>query len=198
MKKSCCFLFMLFLCISGAANALGGETRPLSADQVINALKLLPMSDEACPGYYLPTYESKTRAAMDKNRAATSLIYYLMPPQVSMDPWHIITSDEIMLYHAGAPMLMLLLFQDGQWKEVVLGPDIMNGHVLQYVIPAGTWMGFVKQEAPDYDWGLYGVMVSPGWHIDDIRFVPPGTAESDALMRDYPGVVSRGKELGLF
>ncbi len=198
MKKCCCLLFLFIASIGMASNAFGRETAPLSAEQVIQALKLVPMSDEACPGFYLPTYESKTRAAVDKDRAAASLIYYLMTPQISIDPWHIISSDEIMLYHAGAPMVMLLLYPDGKWKEVVLGPDITNGQVMQYVIPAGTWMGFVKQQDPTYDWGLYGVMVCPGWHIEDIRFIPPGAAENDALKRDYPGVVTRGTELGLF
>ena len=86
MKKCCCLLFLFIASIGMASNAFGRETAPLSAEQVIQALKLVPMSDEACPGFYLPTYESKTRAAVDKDRAAASLIYYLMTPQISIDP----------------------------------------------------------------------------------------------------------------
>ena len=120
-----------------------------------------------------------------------------MTPDVPIDPWHIILSDEILLYHAGAPMIMMLLYPDGSWKEIVLGPKVDKGHVMQYLIPAGTWMGFVKAEDPNYDWGLYGVMVVPGWHIDDIRMIKEGP-ELDALMNQYPETVLRGKELGLF
>ncbi len=36
-----------------------------------------------------------------------------MTPDVPIDPWHIISSDEIMLFHAGTPMIMMLLYPDG-------------------------------------------------------------------------------------
>ena len=102
---------------------------------------------------------------MNKERAAASLIYYLMtrtcPSTLAYS--HI---DEILLYHGGAPMIQLLLYPDGTWEEIVLGPGVDKGQVMQKVIPAGTWMGFVKKEDPHYDWGLYGVMVVPAWHLE--------------------------------
>ena len=173
------------------------ETSYLTTQQVIDALQLQRMNDDACPGYFRPTYESKTKADISKDRAAASLIYYLMTPDAPIDPWHIIASDEIMLYHSGAPMIQMLLYTDGSWAEIVLGPEVDKGQVMQYVIPAGTWMGFVKKEDANYDWGLYGVMVIPGWHMDDIRMVEEGPELMD-LMNTYPDAVSRGKELGLF
>ena len=169
----------------------------LTAGQVIKALNLEPMGDAACPVFFKPTYESGLRADMDKERAAASLIYYLMTKDVTIDPWHILTSDEILLYHAGAPMIQMLLYPDGHWEEVVLGPDVDRGQVMQKVIPAGTWMGFVKKKDPRYDWGLYGVMVVPAWHIEDIRMVQ-GDKELEMLKKRYPGAVKRGMELGLF
>jgi len=168
-----------------------------SAQQVIQALSLEPMSDAACPGFFRPTYASTIKADIGKDRIAASLIYYLMNRDVSIDPWHILTSYEILLYHAGAPMIQMLLYPDGTWEEVVLGPEVAQGQVPQKVIPAGTWMGFVKKKDPQYDWGLYGVMVVPGWHIDDIRMVQ-GSREIEILKKKYPTAVSRGKELGLF
>jgi len=155
------------------------------------------MSDEACPGYYRPTYESKLRASLSRDRAAASLIYYLMTKDVQIDPWHILVSDEILLYHAGAPMIQMLLYADGTWEEVVLGPDVRKGEIMQKLIPAGTWMGFVKKGDPRYDWGLYGVMVVPGWNMEDIRMVADDI-ELEMLKKRYPTAVTRGKELGLF
>lgn len=171
--------------------------KPLSADQVIQGLALEPMSDDACPGFYKPTYQSTLKADMEKDRSASSLIYYLMTREVPVDPWHILTSDEILLFHAGAPMIQMLLYPDGTWEEVVLGPDVDKGHVAQKVIPAGTWMGFVKKEDPKYDWGLYGVMVVPAWHIEDIRMVRDAQ-EQESLKKKFPTAVQRGRELGLF
>ncbi len=173
------------------------ENHRLSSRQVIQGLGLEPMSDAACPGFYRPTYASRLKADTGRERAAASLIYYFMTADVSIDPWHILTSDEILLYHAGAPMIQMLLYADGTWEEIVLGPEVDKGQVMQKVIPAGTWMGFVKKENPDYDWGLYGVMVVPGWHIEDIRMVN-GPNELERLKKKYPAAVSRGRELGLF
>ena len=194
MKKIliiCLFVLMTLGCVHQK------ETAILSTQQVIQSLGLLPMSDDACPGYFLPTFESDIKAATEKDRFAGSLIYYLMTPEVPIDPWHIISSDEILLYHAGAPMIMMLLYPDGSWKEIVLGPEVDKGHVMQQLIPKNTWMGFVKKEDPDYAWGLYGVMVVPAWHIDDIRMVKEGP-ELTGLIKKYPDAVERGKELGLF
>ena len=172
-------------------------TQPrLSAEHVIQGLDLEPMSDDACPGFYRPTYQSNLKADMEKDRAAASLIYYLMTREVPVDPWHILTSDEILLYHAGAPMIQMLLYPDGTWEEVVLGPKVDQGQVMQKVIPAGTWMGFVKKEDPEYDWGLYGVMVVPAWHMDDIRMIQDQELEN--LKQKYPSALERGRELGLF
>jgi len=186
---------VLGMAIIGCATSQ--KDQPLTADRVIKALNLKPMGDAACPGYFKPTYASEVRANMAKERAAASLIYYLMTRDVPVDPWHILTSDEVLLYHAGAPMIQILLYPDGAWEEVVLGPGVDKGQVMQKVIPAGTWMGFVKKDDPHYDWGLYGVMVVPGWHIEDIRMVD-GKNELEMLKKDYPAAVKRCKELGLF
>jgi predicted cupin superfamily sugar epimerase len=134
---------------------------------------------------------------VETDRSAASLIYYLMTREVPVDPWHILTSDEILLYHAGAPMIQMLLYADGTWEEIVLGPEVDKGQVPQKVIPAGTWMGFVKKDVPEFDWGLYGVMVVPGWHIDDIRMVQDAQ-ELETLRNKFPAAVSRATELGLF
>jgi predicted cupin superfamily sugar epimerase len=177
--------------------SMAARKQRLSADHVIRGLGLEPMSDEACPGFYKPTYQSDLKADMEKDRSAASLIYYLMTREVPIDPWHILISDEILLYHAGAPMVQMLLYPDGTWEEVVLGPEVDKAQVTQKVIPAGTWMGFVKKEDPEYDWGLYGVMVVPGWHIDDIRMVQ-NADELETLRKKFPTAVPRGVELGLF
>ena len=188
-------IILLITIVCGCAGS--GDCHRLSSQQVISFLKLQPMSDEACPGYYLPTYESGLKAALDKDRAAASLIYYFMTGEVTIDPWHILTSDEVLLYHAGAPMIQMLLYPDGSWEEVILGPKVKKGQVTQKVIPAGTWMGFVKKDDPNYDWGLYGVMVIPAWHIDDIRMIRD-EAELKELQEKYPATLPRGRELGLF
>lgn len=197
MKAMVVLLAACGLLMSAGGCKTAGDPQRLSAQGVIQGLGLKAMSDEACPGFFRPTYASRVQANVEKERSAASLIYYLMTDGVPIDPWHIITSDEILLYHAGAPMIQMLLYADGTWEEIVLGPDVRKGQVAQKVIPANTWMGFVKKDDPDYDWGLYGVMVVPGWHIEDIRMVQ-GEAELESLKAKFPEAVARGRELGLF
>ncbi len=187
----CCIVLLIAGC------AATTQKKPLSSQDIIQGLALKPMGDAACPGFYKPTYESALRADMKKDRSAASLIYYLMTKEVPIDPWHILTSDEILLYHAGAPMIQLLLYADGSWEEVVLGPEVDKGQVMQKLIPAGAWMGFVLKKDPRWDWGLYGVMVVPGWHLEDIRMVRD-REELEMLRKKYPAAVKRGTELGLF
>lgn len=157
----------------------------LGAEDVIRALNLAPMTDEACPGYYRETYRSEIKAALDRDRQAASLIYYLMTDAEPEDPWHRISSDEIMLYHAGAPMRIVLLYPDGSWGQFTLGSSFAEGHEAHVLIPAGTWMGFALDCGAEVDWGLYGVLVVPGWHIDDIEFVTG--ADVVPLREGYPG-----------
>jgi len=191
----------LALAVACGAGLLAGcatqKTKPLTSAQVIQSLKLTPMPDEACKGYWLPTYESRTQAATPTKRAASSLIYYLMTPEYTVDPWHRISSDEILLYHAGAPMIQLLLYPGGKWEELTLGPDLANGHVMQKVIPAGTWMGFVLKPTAEYDWGLYGVMVSPGFHVDDLEMALKPD-ETRQVLKSHPAAIPRARALGLY
>jgi len=156
----------------------------MDAQAVIKHLRLVPMTDEACPGYYRVTYHSTVDAVVERKRQAASLIYYMMTTENREDPWHRINSDEIMLYHGGAPMHIVLLYPDGSWGELVLGGQFDQGHEAQVVIPAGTWMGFVLLDSEAYDWGLYGVLVVPSWHIDDIEFVQGD--EVAPLRQKYP------------
>ena len=169
----------------------------LTSAEIIKGLELEPMSDAACPGFFRPTYKSEVKAKTENVRPAASLIYYLMTRKLAIDPWHILTSDEVLLYHAGAPMSQMLLYADGTWEEVTLGPKVHQGEVIHKFIPAGTWMGFALKKDPDFDWGLYGVMVVPGWHIQDIRMIKPGI-ELETLKKKYSAAVRRGEELGLF
>jgi predicted cupin superfamily sugar epimerase len=173
------------MCMIGCfAGWLAITCEAVDVKTVIEKLSLVPMVDEACSGYYRETFRSDLKASVEKDRQAASLIYYLLTVDRREDPWHRIASDEILLYHAGAPMRIVLLYTDGSWKEFTLGNRFDEGHVAQVVIPANTWMGFVMAEDKQFDWGLYGVMVVPGWALADIDFA---TGEKVApLRKKYP------------
>ncbi|NCD34691.1 MAG: cupin domain-containing protein [Spartobacteria bacterium] len=177
--------------------ALAGLLLPLSIhavsrDEIIRGLDLIPMNDGACSGFYKEMYACSINAAHAKARPASSLIYYLMPGGL-FDPWHKLSSDEILVYHAGAPMQQLLIYPDGTMQELILGPDPTKGHHPQIIIPAETWMGFrILDDDPDA-WGLYGVFCSPGWHYDDITMTT-----GPELGEKFPETVEKMKQLRMY
>ncbi|HNW92840.1 MAG TPA: cupin domain-containing protein [bacterium] len=190
-------LVMAMLALGGCAAVAPAACPDGGPEAVIRALQLMPMPDDACPGYWRPTYAAAATVTTPAGpRAASSLIYYLMTDAAPVDPWHRLQSDEVLLYHAGVPLTQLLLHPDGTWAEVTLGPDLAAGQVPQQVIPAGTWMGFVKNGAPG-SWGLYSVLVSPGFDLADQELART-PAQLAGLRAQYPAAVARATELGLF
>ncbi|NCC51491.1 MAG: cupin domain-containing protein [Spartobacteria bacterium] len=185
---------VLFLTISplGLATEKSCGEHPPKKEAIIAALNLVPFDDGACAGYYKEMYACEIRADHEKRRPAASLIYYLMPGGL-FDPWHKLASDEILVYHAGAPMQQLLIYPDGSFKEIVLGPDPTKGHAPQIIIPAHTWMGFrILDDTPEA-WGLYGVFCAPGWHFDDITM-----STGPQLGEQFPDTIEPMKRLRMY
>lgn len=60
--------------------------------------------------------------------------------------------------------------------EVVLGPDLHNGHVQHYTAPAGAWVGFRLLE--DVDYCLLCEVVAPGFDLSGLKFVTQGMLNS--------------------
>lgn len=113
--------------------------------------------------------------------AHSSAIYYLLvAPEFSA--MHALASTEIYHWHAGAPLRLLLLHQDGGVTEPVLGPDLAGGERPQVVVPAGTWQG----SSPDGTWSLVGTTMAPPFRWSDFRL-----GERAELVDRYPGAGER-------
>jgi len=101
-------------------------------------------------------------------RPAATCIHYLLTPD-ERSVWHVVSSDEIWLWH-GPGMLELSLGGDGdepgEVTTVVLGPDITAGHRAQCLVPAGVWQAARPLEQKDV---LVSCVVSPGFSFDDWR-----------------------------
>eukprot|EP00828_Plagiopyla_frontata_P006587 TRINITY_DN12904_c0_g1_i2.p2 TRINITY_DN12904_c0_g1~~TRINITY_DN12904_c0_g1_i2.p2 ORF type:complete len:110 (+),score=2.26 TRINITY_DN12904_c0_g1_i2:52-381(+) len=85
----------------------------MDAKQVIEHLKLEPLTVEG--GYFKETYRSTEILAQRERCIGTSIYYLLKTEEVSR--WHRVKSDEIWMYHLGAPAIQLLLFADGSWGK---------------------------------------------------------------------------------
>lgn len=158
----------------------------MTANQLSETLKLAPLPLEG--GLFNESYRSGLKNGV---RDAGTCIYYMLA-RGQRSFWHAVASDEIWLYHGGAPCIQILLFEDGGWEERVLGIDLANGQQPQSVIPANTWQATVPMTVADFDWSLFSAVVVPGFDFDD--YTPGDPAE---LMRRWPDAASRINQLGL-
>lgn len=78
---------------------------------------------------------------VDGRPEGTAIVALLTTEPGDYSALHRLPGDEIWHFHLGDPLRMLLLAPDGSSRVVVLGPDVLNGQHVQYVVPAGTWMG---------------------------------------------------------
>ncbi|HEY2556212.1 MAG TPA: cupin domain-containing protein [Diaminobutyricibacter sp.] len=117
-------------------------------------------------GWYRRTWTATDAVVTDRGeRPAATLIYFLLPPGEA-SAWHVVTSDEIWLWHGPDP-LALQLGGTGEspvdGEIVTLGPDDTQGHRAQELVPAGTW----QRTLPSGGETLVSCLVSPGFSFDD-------------------------------
>jgi hypothetical protein len=92
-------------------------------------------------------------------------IYYMLSDDNSIDHFHTKYSDGIAFYHLGDPITYHMIYPDGHYEKVVVGPDIFNGQQLQLAVPSGTY------KAAELTLGAYGFVseaVAPGWEVTDM------------------------------
>lgn len=136
--------------------ALGGghsanlARRPLSGRRVAELLRMAPLPDEG--GWFVETY---------RDEHSSAILYLLIAPDFSA--LHRLSGAEIYHWHAGAPLVLLLLHSDGRTEEVVLGPDLDAGERPQASVPAGTWQGSAPRGGPG-TWSLVGTTMAPGFN----------------------------------
>jgi uncharacterized protein len=118
-------------------------------------------AEEAIPAAALPARYVSGREA---GRSAGTAIYYLLEPE-SFSEMHRLASDEVFHFYLGDAVEMLQLFPDGSGRRAVLGQDVLQGQLLQTVVPQGVWQGSRLVEGGKF--ALLGCTVSPGFEYAD-------------------------------
>ncbi|WP_067471173.1 cupin domain-containing protein [Nocardia amamiensis] len=114
-------------------------------------------------GWYRQTWRSPVEFrpdGYDGPRASATAIYFLLLPGEQSAP-HTVRSDELWLWHRGGPLALNI-----GGEEVILGPGLEHGQVLQAVVPGG-----VSQAARPVgaDYVLVSCIVAPGFDFADFR-----------------------------
>jgi uncharacterized protein len=138
------------------------------AAMLIEQLGLVPHPEG---GFYRETYRSAETIPGDAlperytgDRALATAIYYLLNAD-GCSRFHRVASDEVFHFYRGDPVLLVVLYPDGDGDTIVLGPDILAGQVPQAVVPSGCWQGLVLRDGGGY--ALLGATVSPGFDFSD-------------------------------
>lgn len=149
----------------------------MSVETYIAKLNLEPHPEG---GFYRQTFVSAE--SLESGRpAATSILFLLTHDNPSN--LHRLDAEEIWYYHGGDPLIVHIIDDSGTYSEILIGPDLDAGQVLQAVVPPGVWFGSSVATPEDgrEGWALVGCMVAPGFSFDGFEL-----AERAALIARYP------------
>ena len=155
-----------------------GDEGPLDVQALIAHFGLIPLPHEG--GLYRQTYRSDetisssalaARYTSDKPMGV-AIIYLLTDDPDSFSAFHCLPTDEIWHHYLGAPVELVELLPAGVWRIVTLGPDVLGGQLVQYVVRAGVWMA--ARMRPPGRFALLGTTMAPGYTDDDYH---AGSAE---------------------
>src|SRR5262245_32694349 len=114
----------------------------VSADEIKSLLKLEP---DAASGFVRQTFVSDLKIAPGGLPAPFagglplgSASYFMVTPEAPVK-LHRIKNEQLYHYYLGDPIEVLLLRDNGDSELVIVGPNIVGGHMLQLCIPGNTF-----------------------------------------------------------
>lgn len=143
-----------------------------TAKQWIKELNLEPHPEG---GYYRQTdYADETYSKKGKELPLYTNIYFLLTPK-SPSHFHQLTSDELWFYHAGNPLTVHSLHEDGSYTKISLGLGEYDS--LHHNVHGGTIFGSTVEEG----YALVSCTVVPGFDFSDFKMFTQA-----ALLEKYP------------
>jgi predicted cupin superfamily sugar epimerase len=155
------------------------------ASAVVEQLRLVPHPEG---GWYREIHRSAERITTSRGeRSALTTIYYLLEEQ-QLSRWHVVSSDEIWHFYAGAPLELFLYDPEARaFQRHVLGPPADAKEPVG-IVHAGVWQAARSTGA----WSLVGCNVGPGFDFADFRFVaalPDHAAHFDGELSRFAGLL---------
>jgi len=154
-------------------------------DKIEKIIKVLDLQPHPEGGFFRETYRSQGVINEDSlsvdysgSRNNSTCIYFLLTSD-SFSAFHRIKQDEIWHFYDGSPLTLYLISPEGDYSTVVVGRELDEGHVPQYVVPGGYWFGATVEK----EYSLVGCTVSPGFDFLDFEL-----ADRNELVLAYPGL----------
>lgn len=153
----------------------------MNSKEIISKLKLQPHPEG---GFFKETYRSdelidtKTLPSrFNGKRAFSTSIYYLLEGE-DFSSFHKIKSDEIWHFYFGSPVVLHLIYENGDYANIELGNNISEGQNFQIIIPHNTW--FAAEVKDKSSFTLVGCTVAPGFNFDDFLLA------DKSLLEEFP------------
>lgn len=130
-------------------------------------VKKLSLLEHPEGGFYKEVFRSEGTTEpveIGAKRNYVTSIYFLIE-EGNVSHFHSIKQDELWFYHAGAPLTVYILKEDGFLETIKIGPNPEDGEVLQGVVPAGAIFGSKSSGA----YSLVSCVVAPGFDFDDFK-----------------------------
>jgi predicted cupin superfamily sugar epimerase len=150
--------------------------------EIIHTLDLKPHPEG---GFFRETYRSVGSIHQDSldpayqgARNYSTCIYFLLTSEV-FSAFHRIRQDEIWHFYEGSPIDLHVIAEDGSYSKTVIGRDIAQGQVPQFVVPGGSWFAATVIQPEAYS--LLGCTVAPGFDFLDFEL-----PTRDALSGRFP------------
>jgi predicted cupin superfamily sugar epimerase len=130
----------------------------------VNELKLLQHPEG---GFYKEVYRSEKSfipSEIGEKRNYITSIYFLIEAG-NVSHFHSIQQDELWYYHAGAPLCVYRIIDDGTLECIKIGPNPEQGEVLQAMVPANSIFGSKSSG----EFSLVSCVVAPGFDFADFK-----------------------------
>jgi predicted cupin superfamily sugar epimerase len=115
-------------------------------------------------GYFVETYRSEINIS-ESGKSVATVIYFLLP-STEKSSWHRIKSDEFWFYHSGSPIVVHSI-ENNKYKAQVVGNNLKQGQIPQYLVPGGAIFGASVLEENSYS--LVSCVVAPGFDFEDFE-----------------------------
>lgn len=161
-----------------------------SINDIISKLGLKPHPEG---GYFRETYRSSGEINNDNlgsnyigKRNYSTCIYFLLTSD-NFSAFHRIKQDEIWHFYDGSPLRLHIISESGVYTNHVIGMNLKNGAMPQFVVPGGSW--FAAEVINIKSYSLIGCTVSPGFDFKDFELKT--RSELISLFPDKERIISK-------
>lgn len=144
-------------------------------------IRYLQMEEHPEGGYFKSSFQADESTTFDSHGAErllyTSIYFLLRSGDVSH--LHRLKSDEIWYFHAGSPLTVHMIEEDGAYRKEKLGLCMQAGEKPQIKVGKGTIFGSTVDREESF--ALVGCMVAPGFDFADFKLFTQAE-----LIEQYP------------